>query len=44
MVYLQSLLSVADNSGAQSIKCFRIYKKTHRSSASTGDLLLGSVK
>ncbi len=44
MVYLNSVVKIADNSGANFIKCFKVYKKSRRLGGSAGDIILGSIK
>ncbi len=44
MVQNETNLVVADNSGAKSVRIFRIYGGSHRKTASIGDIVLCSVK
>ncbi len=44
MIQAESLLKVADNSGATSIKCFKILGGTRRRYAYLGDIIVASVK
>jgi large subunit ribosomal protein L14 len=40
----QSRLTVADNSGAKEIMCFRVLGGSNRKSANIGDIIIASVK
>jgi len=40
----QSRLTVADNSGAKEIMCFRVLGGSNRKSANIGDIIVASVK
>ena len=44
MIQQQSLLNVADNSGAKKIMCIRVLGGTRRYSANIGDIIVASVK
>ena len=44
MVQNETNLVVADNSGAKSVRIFRIYRGSKRKTASIGDIVLCSVK
>lgn len=44
MIQAESSLKVADNSGAKSIKCFKVLGGTRRRYASLGDIIVASVK
>lgn len=44
MIQPESKLSVADNSGAKVIECFRILGGTRRRYAGIGDIVIASVK
>jgi large subunit ribosomal protein L14 len=44
MIQEETLLNVADNTGAKKIKCFRILGGTGRRYASLGDVVIVSVK
>lgn len=44
MIQAQTNLTVADNSGARRIMCFKVLGGTHRRYASVGDIIVGSVK
>ena len=44
MIQQESQLSVADNSGAKRVKCFKVLKGTRRRYASVGDVVVCSVK
>jgi len=44
MVQTETNLVVADNSGARSVRAFRLYGGSHRKSSSIGDIILCSVK
>jgi len=44
MIQEETLLNVADNTGAKKIKCFRILGGTGRRYASIGDVVIVSVK
>lgn len=44
MIQERTILSVADNSGAKSIRCFRILGGTRRRYARLGDIFVASVQ
>ncbi len=44
MVQLQTMLDVADNSGAKKVMCFHVKGGTRRRYASLGDVVIASVK
>jgi len=44
MVQVQSILKVADNSGAVNAQCIRILEKSRATMASVGDLITVSIK
>ncbi|HEB84619.1 MAG TPA: 50S ribosomal protein L14 [Bacteroidetes bacterium] len=44
MIQEETVLTVADNTGAKKLKCFRILGGTGRRYASLGDVVIGSVK
>lgn len=44
MIYKGTLVKVIDNSGARFVKCLHIFKKSFKSKALIGDLLLVSAK
>ncbi|MGK2849160.1 MAG: 50S ribosomal protein L14 [Minisyncoccota bacterium] len=44
MIQAESSLKVADNSGAKSIKCFKVLGGTRRRYAALGDIIVASVK
>ncbi len=44
MIQAESSLKVADNSGAKSIKCFKVLGGTRRRYAGLGDIIVASVK
>jgi large subunit ribosomal protein L14 len=44
MIQEETLLNVADNTGAKTLKCFRVLGGTGRRYASIGDLVVCSVK
>ena len=44
MVQQQSLLKVADNSGAKELMCIRVLGGTRKRYASVGDVVVASVK
>lgn len=44
MVQTETNLVVADNSGAKSVRIFRLYGGSHRKSSSIGDVVLCAVK
>lgn len=44
MIQTETNLVVADNSGARSVRVFKIYGGSHRKSCSVGDVVLCAVK
>ena len=44
MIQQESLLKVADNSGARELLCIRVLGGSYRKYASVGDVIVGSVK
>lgn len=44
MIQAESMLRVADNSGAKTIKCFKVLGGTRRRYAALGDIIVASVK
>lgn len=44
MIKVETILDVADNSGAKKILCFRILGGSKRKSASVGDIIVVSIK
>ena len=44
MIQNESILNVADNSGAKTLMCIRILKSSHRRYAGIGDTFIGVVK
>lgn len=44
MIQAESMLKVADNSGAKLIKCFKVLGGTRRRYAAIGDIIVASVK
>ncbi len=44
MIQVESMLKVADNSGAKLIKCFKVLGGTRRRYAALGDIIVASVK
>ena len=44
MIQVETNLVVADNSGARSVRVFRIYGGSHRKSCSVGDIVQCAVK
>ncbi len=44
MIQAESVLKVADNSGAKIIKCFKVLGGTRRRYAALGDIIVASVK
>lgn len=44
MIQTQSVLSVADNSGARKVMCIKVIGGSHRRYASIGDIIICSVK
>lgn len=44
MIMEQTLLDVADNSGARTVRCFKVLGGTGRRYAHVGDVIVGSVQ
>ena len=44
MIQQESILKVADNSGAREILCIRVLGGSYRKYASVGDVIIGTVK
>ena len=44
MIMEQTLLDVADNTGARTVKCFKVLGGTRRAYAHVGDVVVGSVQ
>jgi len=44
MIYLRTLLRVADNSGAKKVACINVIGKKNKKYADIGDVITGSVK
>jgi len=44
MIKVETILDVADNSGAKKVLCFRILGGSKRKSASVGDIIVVSIK
>ena len=44
MIQMQSMLDVADNSGARSVMCIKVLGGSHRRYANVGDVIKVSVK
>lgn len=44
MIQTETLLKIADNTGAKTIKCFRILGGTRKRVAQLGDVIVASVK
>jgi large subunit ribosomal protein L14 len=44
MIKVETILAVADNSGAKKVLCFRILGGSKRKSASVGDIIVVSIK
>lgn len=44
MIQMQSLLNVADNSGARSVQCIKVLGGSHRRYARIGDVIKVSIK
>ena len=44
MIQAQTILNVADNSGAKRLMCFKVLGGTRRRYASVGDIVVASVK
>ena len=44
MIQMQTILDVADNTGAKRVQCIKVLGGTHRRYAGLGDLIVASVK
>ncbi len=44
MIQMQSMLDVADNTGAKAVQCFKVLGGSKRRYAGVGDVIIGSVK
>ena len=44
MIQMQTMLDVADNTGAKQVQCIKVLGGTHRRYASLGDIIVASVK
>ncbi len=44
MIQMQSILEVADNSGARKVQCIKVLGGSHRKTAGVGDVIVVSVK
>ena len=44
MIQQQTLLDVADNTGAKSVRCIKVLGGTHRRYATLGDIVVASVQ
>ena len=44
MIQMQSMLTVADNSGAKMVQCIKVLGGTHRRYAGIGDIVVVAVK
>ena len=44
MIQMQTILEVADNSGAQEIQCIKVLGGSHRMIAHVGDVIVVSIK
>lgn len=44
MIQQQTMLDVADNTGAKTVMCFKVLGGSKRRYASVGDVIIGSVK
>ena len=44
MIQMQTMLDVADNTGAKRVQCIKVLGGTHRRYASLGDVIVCSVK
>lgn len=44
MIQMQTILDVADNTGAKSVMCFKVLGGSKRKYAHVGDIVIGSVK
>ena len=44
MIQMQTILDVADNTGAKRAQCIKVLGGTHRRTAGLGDVIVASVK
>ena len=44
MIQAETMLEVADNSGAKTVQCFKVLGGSKRRYAGVGDIIIGSVK
>ncbi len=44
MIQMQSVLDVADNTGARSVMCIKVLGGSHRRYASVGDIIKVSIR
>ena len=44
MIQMQSMLEVADNTGAKTVQCIKVLGGTKRRYATVGDIIVGTVK
>ena len=44
MIQMQTMLDVADNTGAKAVPCFKVLGGSKRKYAGIGDVIIGSVK
>lgn len=44
MIQMQTVMGVADNSGAKKVQCIKVLGGSHRRTASVGDVVIVSVK
>jgi len=44
MIQMQTMLDVADNTGAKQVRCIKVLGGTHRRYAGLGDLIVASVQ
>ena len=44
MIQMESVLNVADNSGAKQVLCIKVLGGSHRMSASVGDIIVVSIR
>ena len=44
MIQMQTMLRVADNSGAKQVRCINVLGPSHRRRGEIGDIVVGSVR
>ncbi len=44
MIQMQTMLKVADNSGAKAVRCINVLGPSHRRAGEIGDIVVGSVR